>query len=250
MSNEKLLATTVMDDGVIELSSTCESPPAGQPSPEKTVDQAASFDDLELSQFGLNVPDSWLSSESVDSIKRRGIDMFSKSDDAAMLLKNELTDLKESETAANSNANNADDSTGTGADAIKIKHMEEAEQQDGFSLQGMVGKYWNEAKKDPALRQQYEQVGKSYKAQREFRMKWLKTTLETITKKKPKSRSRRRSQKIRVPMSPSTSLSIGRAERDDPKQSQLPSATRFVASSFTKLARKLALERLGFYSIA
>ena len=181
MSNEKLLATTVMDDGVIELSSTCESPPAGQPSPEKTVDQAASFDDLELSQFGLNVPDSWLSSESVNSIKLRGLEMLVKSDDAAMLLKNELTDLKESETAANSNASNADDSTVTGADAVKLKHMEDADHQGGFSLQGMVGKDWNEAKKDPVLRPQYDEVGKSYKAQREFRMKWLTTTLRTIT---------------------------------------------------------------------
>ena len=54
-----------------------------------------------------------------------------------------------------------------------------------FDMQGVVGKYWQEAKKaDPDLLKRYEAVGRGYSEQRRFRAEWAREQYEHIVKEK------------------------------------------------------------------
>eukprot|EP00969_Alexandrium_andersonii_P206359 9117515-Alexandrium_andersonii.AAC.1 len=61
----------------------------------------------------------------------------------------------------------------------KAASLQQALEANSFNLQGVVGKYWNQAKRsDPELASAYQALGRSYQSQRDFRMRWARGEYE------------------------------------------------------------------------
>lgn len=56
-----------------------------------------------------------------------------------------------------------------------------------FDLRGPTGNHWNIAKQNPILAERYKLIGKSYTAQRAFRIDWAKGEYDKLVVERTKS---------------------------------------------------------------
>ena len=54
----------------------------------------------------------------------------------------------------------------------------------GTDMNSAEGQLWNTAKKDPSIKKAYEAIGRSYKAQRNFRLQWAKEEAEKLKRQR------------------------------------------------------------------
>ena len=81
----------------------------------------------------------------------------------------------------NAEPNKASESDMTEQELLFRKALKES----NFDMRAKVGQWWAKALKDtPTLRAEYQQVGRSYRAQREFRQRWVASELKTIEESK------------------------------------------------------------------
>ena len=80
----------------------------------------------------------------------------------------------------------------------ELKGMKDAMDAGNFDLRGALGQKWSKAKDaSPSLAKDYAKVGRSYKAQREFRLRWLQCEYDSIIQKRSKTDSRRQLDEVK-----------------------------------------------------
>jgi hypothetical protein len=140
------------------------------------------FKDAE--SIGLRVPRSWLGQDA-EQFAAQHQDKLGVMHVAAGLVQTQLGGVEPQQPGEKKPAN----ASGEASDEMsaKEKALREALSKGGFDMTGVVGKYWQQAKKsDTQLKSDYESIGKKYANQRAFRMKWLATALEEFSKTKTK----------------------------------------------------------------
>jgi hypothetical protein len=136
--------------------------------------------------IGLAVPQSWLGNGATQ-IAQQNPQSLNTLRIAGELVAAQAAEVKQASAGAPAPPSGGGDDS-HGEITAKEKAIRDALSKGGFDMTGVVGKYWQQAKKsDAALKEEYESLGKNYAKQRAFRQKWLATALEEFSKTKTKT---------------------------------------------------------------